>query len=84
MLKKFEIFKKFKIKKLYSDSQAVIKSLQKRTTKNEIIQYCHIKFNELVLNNKVTINWIPGHERYEENERADHLANLTRYHFKPY
>ena len=27
---------------IYSDSQSVIKSLQKRTTKNEIIKFCHI------------------------------------------
>ena len=39
-----------------SDSQAVIKSLQKGTTKNEIIKNGHITLNELIVfNNKVIL-----------------------------
>ena len=34
------------ITEIYSDSQAVIKSLEKRTTKNGIIKICHITLNE--------------------------------------
>ena len=60
----------------YTDSQAVLNSLQKRNTKNEIIKNCHITLNELGKNNKVNLNWIPGHEGYEGNERADHLAKI--------
>ena len=61
---------------LYTDSQAVIKSLQKRNTKNDIIKQCHIALNKLGENNKITLNWIPGHQGYEGNERADYLAKL--------
>ena len=58
----------------YTDSQAVIKSLQKRITRNEIIKECHEILNNLGKTNKVTINWIPEHEAYEGNEIADKLA----------
>ena len=61
---------------IYTDSQAVLNSVQKRTTKNEIIRNCHNILNELGTNNKVTLNWVPGHEGYEGNERADHLAKI--------
>ena len=60
----------------YTDSQAVLNSLQKRFTKNEIIRNCHTILNELGTNNNVNLNWVPGHEGYEGNERADHLAKL--------
>ena len=59
---------------MYTDSQAVIKSLQKRLTQNEIIKDCHEILNSLGKTNKVTINWIPGHKGYEGNEIADKLA----------
>ena len=60
----------------YTDSQAVIKSLQKRLTRNEIIRDCHVTLNNLGKTNNVTINWIPGHKGYEGNEIADKLAKL--------
>ena len=58
----------------YTHSQAVIKSLQKRLTQNEIIKDCHEILNSLGKSNKVTVNWIPGHKGYEGNEIADKLA----------
>ena len=60
----------------YTDSQAVLNSQQKRFNKNEIIRNCHTILNELGTNNNVNLNWVPGHEGYEGNERADHLAKL--------
>ena len=59
---------------IYTDSQSVIKSLQKRVTRNEIIHDCHTVLNKLATHNKVNINWIPGHQGYEGNEIADKLA----------
>ena len=58
----------------YSDSQAVLYSLLGRYTKNEIIKMCHISLNDLGVNNTVNLNWVPGHEGHEGNERADFLA----------
>ena len=59
---------------IYTDSQSVIKTLQKRVTRNEIIHECHTVLNKLATYNKVNINWIPGHQGYEGNEIADKLA----------
>ena len=49
---------------------------KKTTTTNEIIRNCHTILNALGTNNKVNLNWIPGPEEYEGNERADYLAKL--------
>ena len=58
----------------YTDSQAAIKSLQKRITRKEIIKEWHEILNNLGKTNKVTINLIPEHEGNEGNEIADKLA----------
>ena len=50
--------------------------MHKRITKNEIVRNCHIILNALGTNNKVNLNWVPEHEGYERNERADHLAKM--------
>ena len=47
---------------LNSDSQAVLKALQKRTTKNDTIKLCHNTRNKLGENNKITLNWVPRHQ----------------------
>ena len=54
----------------------MLNSLQKRSTINEIIRNCHNTLNQLGKNNTINLNWIPGHEGYEGNERADYLAKL--------
>ena len=43
-------------------------------TRNEIINDCHKVLNNLATYNNVNINWIPGHQEYEGNEKADELA----------
>ena len=50
--------------------------MQKIITKNEIIRNCRTILNELGTNNNVNLIWVPGHEGYEGNGRADHLAKL--------
>ena len=42
----------------------------------KIIKLYHNILNELGENNKININWIPGHQGYVGNEKADHLAKL--------
>ena len=47
---------------LYSDSQATIKALQKTKLTSASIYECNIALNKCAsLNNKISINWIPGH-----------------------
>ena len=47
---------------------------RKKSNKNYVIKNCRLSLNELGKDNKIQINWIPGHHGYEGNERADQLA----------
>ena len=59
----------------YSDSQAILKALKKKTIENSFTIRCYENLNELGRNNKVYVNCIiPGHRGYEGNETADKLA----------
>ena len=59
---------------IYSDSQAVLKALTKKSIKNEFILNCQRALNDLGTSNKLTIIWVPGHAGHEGNEMADKLA----------
>ena len=60
---------------VYSDSQATIKALQKTKLTSASIYECNKAINTLASkNNKISINWIPGHSGYDGNELADTLA----------
>ena len=60
---------------IYSDSQAVLKSLQKTKIKSRCIKDCSDTLKNLVnKQNTITLKWIPGHRGFEGNERADKLA----------
>lgn len=59
---------------ILSDSQAAIKSLISYEIKSKLVLECQAELNKLALNNKVTIEWVPGHKGYEGNEKADELA----------
>lgn len=60
--------------KFYCDSQGVLRSLEKRVIKNDVINICNNNLNNLAQQNKIEIHWIPAHKQYEGNERADTLA----------
>ena len=60
---------------IFSDSQSVLKSLKNSDSDSKTIIKCHHAINRLGRYNKITLNWIPGHEGYQGNVRADVLAN---------
>ena len=62
---------------LYSDSQVAIKALEKTKINSVSIYNCNKALNTLAnKNNRVSINWIPGHTGYDGNEIADTLAKI--------
>ena len=58
----------------YIDSQSAIKALGKYQIKNILVLECKNRLNVISEMNKVTLNWIPGHEGHMGNEVADRLA----------
>ena len=61
---------------IYTDSQALIKSLQKSHTSNKTILMVHNALNSLSTSNLISVEWIPGHCGHDGNETADKLANI--------
>lgn len=59
---------------IMSDSQAALQALRSTKVRSGLIDNCLTLLNELGQKNKLTLYWIPGHEGYEGNERADCLA----------
>ena len=57
-----------------SDSQAVIKALNKQETKSKLTWECYSNLSKLSERNNVTIVWVPGHSGIEGNEKLDELA----------
>lgn len=62
--------------RIYSDSQAGIKALANPRCSSQTVKDCKHNLNQLGLNNKITILWIPGHSNLQGNEEADRLANV--------
>ena len=61
---------------IYTDSQALIKSLQKSYTTSKTILTVHNALNSLSSTNLLSVEWIPGHTGHDGNEIADKLANI--------
>ena len=61
---------------IYTDSQALIKSLQKSYTTSKTIITVHNALNSLSSTNLLSVEWIPGHTGHDGNEIADKLANI--------
>ena len=61
---------------IYTDSQALIKSLTKSYTNSKMIHKLHNSLNKASSKHLIYIDWIPGHEGHHGNEHADRLANI--------
>ena len=61
--------------KIFVDSQAALLALDKYIITDKSVQTCKNNINNLANNNnRISLNWIPGHEGFMGNEVADRLA----------
>ena len=56
------------------DSQAAIRAVDSTIIKSKTTQRAHNELHELGKDNNVLLRWIPAHEGYLGNEKADELA----------
>ena len=67
--------------KLFSDSQAALKSLNKFKCLSKTVVRAVEALNELGKNRqRLELNWIKAHNNYTGNKRADELARNAAYH----
>jgi len=59
---------------VYSDSKAALQALKRTDTQSALVACCHGEIAQLADKNKVTLVWIPAHQGFEGNEKADQLA----------
>lgn len=59
---------------IYSDSQAALKALEGYRFTSKLVWDCVQTLRDLSSRNIVHLEWIPGHQGFEGNERADLLA----------
>ncbi len=57
-----------------TDSQVAVAALAASGTKSLLVANCIEKLTVLSEVNQVTIMWVPGHSRIQQNEMADRLA----------
>lgn len=61
---------------IYSDSQAAIKALKKKTIQSRTVKRVNQNLNSTAAHNNVYLVWCPGHSGIKGNEIADTQANL--------
>ncbi|XP_043271193.1 uncharacterized protein [Venturia canescens] len=59
---------------VHSDSMAALRAVTKPQADSATVWKCMQALNEAGKKNKVTLTWIPGHQGFYGNERADGLA----------
>ena len=60
------------------DSQSAIRALGQFTIDSSLVLQCKSQLNKLGQKNKVSVQWIPGHQDYKGNEVADRLAKTGK------
>lgn len=69
-----------KIFAIFSHSQAAIKALRSYLVSSRLVDSILSTLNELDIQNKVTLAWVPQHEGHKNNEEADALAPCGSIH----
>lgn len=64
--------------RIFTDSQNAIRSLRDGSVKSRTLMDCKETINEVSRDNDIFIGWIPGHQGFPGNVRADELAKIGR------
>ena len=65
---------KDKIIHIFSDSESVLKAIKNNKITSKIIDECVTNLKHICKDNEIKLYWIPGHEGYIGNKKADKLA----------
>ena len=60
--------------KIYVDSQSALKAINSFVIRNKSVMECKKTLNKISEHNRVTLNWMPGHENHKGNIIADKMA----------